>query len=226
MLFQLTAYRRTGKDYLFTNLPNVRTLGWVVYGPCGSNLKLPTKAVRMAFADKLKVMVCEHLGLDKIENPSKIHPILNVNHSMTSSEWLTSGSIDLLKDIPCNEVNLPYLNVKTLRHWLIEYGWEKKQNGNLRYFVDLIEKEVQDEIKRGNSVFITDTRYPYEVIDQSVTIRLFRSDVPIPPADDHSERSMDNYRCDYVLCLNNDEFEILKMAQPQYSEYVYCGILD
>lgn len=224
MLFQLTAFSLTGKDTLYKNLNNLQSLGWIVYGP-STKLLFPTKnARRIALADILKIMVIEELKMDQIENPSTVHPLIKVTKRMTAREWFEGGWADLLKDIPPEEVNLS-LQGKTFRQWLIDYGYEKKQKIKLTYFVDAIKEDVKKCLETNIHVFITDTRYPYEVFPEAVTIRLFRSDVPIADEKVHSERSMDNYKCSYVLCKNDEDFEILKKMQPQYSDYFCHGPL-
>lgn len=72
-------------------------------------------------------------------------------------------------------------------------------------------------------MFLTDRRYPYESEKGSITIRLFRSDVPIPDEKEDSERSMDTYKCDWVLCKTEEDFNILKEFQPQYKDFVPHG---
>jgi hypothetical protein len=226
MLFSLIAFSRTGKDTLYKNLKNLESLGWMVYAhPSERKLIFPTEnASRIALADKLKIMVCELLGMDKVENPSTIHPLITVTTKMSSKEWIENGWIDTLKDVPSNEVNLE-LQGKTVRDWLIDYGWEKKIRYGMTYFVDLVKEDVNKYLSENINVFITDIRYPYEILEGTTTIRLFRSDVRIAEESVHSERSMDNYTCSFVFCKNNSDFEILKQLQPQYKDYICQGPL-
>lgn len=80
-------------------------------------------------------------------------------------------------------------------------------------------------IQNGYTVVVTDNRYPYEIENKHpcITIRMFRLDVAIPPAQENSEHSMDTFKCDFVLCKSNEDFEILKKTMPQYNEYVYLA---
>lgn len=227
MLFSLVAYSLTGKDTLYKNIHQLEKLGWLVFGPNPNNeFVFPgNNACRIALADKLKFMVCLELGMDQIENPSSVHPSITATSKMSANEWVESGQADKLKDIPPSEVNLP-LQGKTFRQWLIDYGWEKKQNIALSYFVDLIAPEVSEKLSQNFNVFVTDTRYPYEVLPGAITIRLFRSDVPIADESVHSERSMDGYKCSYVFCKNQEDFEILNEKQSQYNGYICYGLLS
>lgn len=217
MLFQLIGYRQTGKDALYKNLDCLKPLGWQVYGL--HDFTLPTaNTCRIAFADKLKTIVCKELGMHEIDNPSTVYEKIIPTYSISIQEWIANGWIDIIKDLPPNEVNLP-LGGKTFRSWLIDYALEMKAKYSDNYFVDLVAKDVNNKLEQGINVFITDTRYPYEVLNNATTIRLFRSDVPIPV--DQSETSMDHYKCSYVFCKNDDDFEILCTLQPQYSDYKF-----
>lgn len=226
MLLQLVAYSGTGKDTLYKKINSLEKLGWMVYGPVGEiNLKFPTEdACRIALGDNLKLMVCQVLNMDKVEDPSTINSLIRVKTKMTPKEWVEGGYIDLLKDLHPNEVNLP-LEYKTVRQWLIDYGWEKKTKYGKTYFVDLVNEDVKNKLSKNIHVFITDTRYPYEVFENAITIRLFRSDVSISDESVDSERSMDKYKCSYVFCKNDEDFNILKDMQPQYKEYTNHGNL-
>lgn len=159
---------------MYSNIKDPDHLGWKVYSsPQSSNLKI-TDACRIAFADKLKIVVCELLKIDQVENPSSVHPLIKITEQMTSKQWVEKGYLDLLKDIPPEEVNLSTLNGKSVRRWLIDYGWNLKEVHGLSYFKDLVAEDVK---QLTTSVIITDTRYPYEMFTDSITIRLFRSDV-------------------------------------------------
>jgi len=221
MLIQLIANSGSGKDSLYKNLHCLENLGWRVYGT--NKIKFPiTNVCRIAFADKLKVMVCQELKMDQIDNPSLVHSLIQSTTKLTAQEWVENNWLDIIKDLPYQEVNLP-LQGKTFRSWLKDYADQKKEEFGPNYFVDLVAQDVFDKLKIGLNVFITDTRYPYEILSNSITISLFRSDVPI--VDTHSERSMDDYKCSYVFCKNDQDFEILCTMQPQYSDYNFQGLL-
>ena len=220
MIIQLIAYRGTGKDTLYNNITDPEHLGWKVYGPPQSKtLKIAT-AYRVAYADKLKFIVCDLLKLDKVENPSSVHPLIKPTQVMTSKEWVTGGHLDLLKDVSPEEINLSTLENKSVRRWLIDHGTYLKSIHGLNYFRDLIADEVSQIY---DTVIITDTRYLYEMFPDTISVRLFRSDVPIPDISEHSERSLDTYQCSYVFCKSDGDFRILAESQPQYKEYVYLG---
>lgn len=229
MLIQLIATTKTGKDSLYNSLHRIGDLGWRIYGI--TKLSLPiTNTCRIAFADKLKVMVCKEFGMDQIDNPISIfktfeggnYESIIPNTQISIQEWIENGWIDIIKDLPPQEVNLP-LQGKTFRSWLKDYADQKKEEFGPNYFVNLVADDVINKLKKDINVFITDTRYPYEVLSNSITIRLFRSDVPI--VNTHSERSMDDYKCSYVFCKNDSDFEILCTMQPQYVDYTFQGLL-
>jgi hypothetical protein len=221
MLIQLIATTKTGKDSLYKTLHSLGDLGWEVYG--NNKLCFPvTNTCRIAFADKLKIMVCKELKIDQIDNPSTVNESIIPTIKMSSQEWVENNWIDIIKDLSPQEINLP-LQGKTFRSWLENYADQKKKNFGFDYFINLVANDVNNKLKKNVNVFITDTRYPYEVFGNAVTIRLFRSDVPI--VNTHSERSMDNYKCSYVFCKNDKDFEILCTMQPQYMNYTFQGSL-
>ena len=221
MLLQLIAYSGSGKDSLYKNLHRLGDLGWRVYGT--DRLSLPiTNACRVAFADKLKAMVCKELQIDQIDNPSTVNERIIPMTQMLIQEWVENGWVDIIKDLPLKEVNLP-LQGKTFRSWLMDYADQKKKEFGPNYFVDLVVEDVTNKLEKGTNVFITDTRYPYEILHNAITIRLFRSDVPI--INTRSERSMDDYKCSYVFCKNDDDFKLLCTMQPQYTDYIFIDIL-
>ena len=218
MIVHLTAYKGTGKDTLFSNLHQLDELGWRLYASSDIHTTKISKPIRLAFADKLKMMVVEKLGLNLVEDLSTIHPSLPRIGPLSSEKWIEEGWLDKLKNIEIQGI--------TGRQWLIDYGTELKVKYGKKYFVKLIQKDVMKKLNESHTVFITDTRFPYEIFCNSTTIRLFRSDIPIPDENDISERSMDKYKCSHVLCKDNYSFDILKRLQPQYQNYSYYGKLS
>lgn len=206
-MFHLIAYRKTGKDYLVENLTHpekLENLGWKVYGLPGTQLQIPKGNVkRMAFADKLKEHVCQTLDL----------PL----------SFLTSGEFELYKDTSkeeCPPFLREILTHPSLREACIDWSNILREKYGKTYFVDLIRKDLIQAQAQNEVVFITDTRYPYEIFPNAISIRLFRKEVTIPPENILSEHSLDSFKSNFVLCKTDFDFLFLKEIQPQYKDFV------
>ena len=71
---------------------------------------------------------------------------------------------------------------------------------------------------------VTDHRFPHEMENpnpavQLVTLRLFRSAVPIPPADDLTEHANDHLLTDFLLVAPGDHDKAIELF-PQFKHYV------
>lgn len=73
---------------------------------------------------------------------------------------------------------------------------------------------------------VTDFRFPDEFYlfrsqwPELLTIRVFRMDVPIPPLDETSEHSLDNFLTDCLFVPTPDDFTAAVKQFPQYRDYV------
>lgn len=107
---------------------------------------------------------------------------------------------------------------KTYRDILIEHA-AYRRNQDPDYWVK--------QINIVGESMITDWRYPNELLYLSkhckaITIRLFRSEVPIPPSDVISEHQLDNTVTDFLLVPNEEDFEKACKIFPQYQNYHIC----
>lgn len=195
-----TGYRKTGKDSLYQELIGNRKYTWYVY--CNQNLhknynfSLFNETIRIGFADKLK----EEASL-KYNIPLHI-----------SDE-------DKDKKI--------YVHPKTkqlvsARDIYIEWG-KKRRNEDINYWVKKVEEQFVPEYNN----IITDWRFinEYEYLNERypfiTTIRLFRSDVPIPNYDIESEHNLDTFETDYLFLATPNDFDIALELFPQYSNFKY-----
>jgi hypothetical protein len=207
------AYRGTGKDTLAKTLidrdmPELKRLGWKVYGPA---LQPPPKfdlypPVRVALADTLKEELCDDLNIPR----SFVH----------------SGEFEQYKDLPRTECP-PFLEealrkagYPRCREAMIAMAKQRKEKYGSKYYVNLVQDKVERAHQNGQTILLTDIR-DHPDVRPGTSLRLFRSDIPIPPADDMSERRMDIYLADYVLCKSDPDLMAIQVLQPQYGQYVY-----
>jgi hypothetical protein len=198
MRYFASAFKGTGKDELYKGFSGKRPLselGWKVYSRDHDAFIVPIKPKRLALADELKLQVCERLQI-----PSAL---------------VETGLFDSLKE-------KAFVEGKSLRQHCIDLALEQKEKHGKMYFVDLIRDKISNAVE---DVVLTDNRYPYEVVEGVLTIRLFRKEVPIPPKTDQSERSMDDYSPDYLFVKDEEDLRIIREMCPQFIDYHLIRIL-
>ena len=198
--YAVIGYRRTGKDTLcsaFQGKRDLSELGWKVYSKSGVGFPgCPPSAKRVALADELKYLVCDHLNLDR--------------------SIVDSGEFDRTKDTRV-------VQGKTLRQWCIDLAHDYKRQYGKLFFVDTVSAFVRTD--PDSSYILTDCRYPFEVFPGWVTIRLFRKEVPIPPEDEDTERTMDSYPTDFLFVKDDQDYQKVLEISPQYKDYRFVGTL-
>lgn len=106
---------------------------------------------------------------------------------------------------------------KTYRDLLIEHAAYRRSQ-NIDYWVSKV------SIESDQNFMISDWRYVNEMLYLSphnpITIRLFRSEVPIPSYDIISEHQLDNIVTDFLLVTSESEFDKACELFPQYKSYV------
>jgi hypothetical protein len=168
----LSGYRRMGKDTLANAMVKHKSL----FVP-GYNYRFnrPLSSIggdflRLAFADELKLQVHHRLGLKQ-----------------------TLEETEKIKD-------LPLFDGRSLRDLYIEHG-KAMRDLNPNYWVDIIYQRILP----GHNYVISDWRFPTEhrrLVElgvNTITLRLHRSGVDIPPPDIESEHALDNYRFDVIV---------------------------
>ena len=199
MKYLVCGYKRTGKDYLFKMFNNEIDFNWVVYTKPNSDkefginddnrINKDNRINRVGFADALREEV-------------------NNLYDVRSDE-----DYDVLKEMVIKDG-------RTYRDLLIEHA-AFRRNQNIDYWISLASKDIISK----NDVMITDWRYPNEVdyllnLDLKITtIRVFRSEVPIPPVEMISEHQLDDIVTDFLLVPEN-EFNKACEIFPQYKSYV------
>jgi len=201
----LTAYRRTGKDYFAAILQGkqVPHFKWLAYRPPnvqGVKLKIqPYK--QMSYAKALKIETSN---------------IFEIPEFVSDAE----------KDVP-QYIHKDTGALVSARDLYIEIG-AKRRAQSLDYWVKFVCDDY-DQSPPETVAVITDWRFPNELLytrqrytapEDVVTVRLFRSDVPIPPADVDSEHSLDAEATDILLVPSHEDFVVAKTLFPQYSDYV------
>ncbi len=106
---------------------------------------------------------------------------------------------------------------KTYRDILIEYAAYRRDQ-DIDYWV----KQVS--LTPGQNYMVTDWRYKNEVEFLQkrgfvTTIRVYRSEVPVPGKDVISEHSLDNECTDFLLISPSEKFEEVCKLFPQYTGY-------
>jgi len=196
-------YKRTGKDELCRMFNMEDIFRWSVYRHPDVNQdsgKFVVEAVnRISFADKLRADV------------NKI--------------WNIDNSIDY-ESIREKEI----VDGKTYRDLLIEHAAVKRAD-NPDYWI--IQAADWEDVK-GN-IMITDWRYENELSYlkriQNInvtTIRVFRSEVSVPPFNVISEHQLDGVFTDYLLVPHentDEEFNQAKSVFPQYRNYIPAEIV-
>lgn len=202
-------YRRTGKDTFFTKLSSDKQIKsastidlfrWRIYKqPTALNRSLDytLKYQRTAFADSLKEEAAVVYGIP-VNVPDDEKDVKQFIHYRT-------GDLVSSRDIH------------------IEWGGIRRSE-DPDYWCKEAFKRV--EFDKGCCV-VTDWRYhneaeythhSYDVI----TVRLYRSDVPVPDPRIESEHNLDNYRTDFLLLRDDVDGEYEKAVEifPQYIGYV------
>lgn len=246
LIYLVCGYKTTGKDTLFKQLIKRSDIpfNWIVYvDPSKNTPKFnPNKLShleRRALADELKKEIVEMLMKD---HESKLYLFSITDYLLkTNSEnkniTLTEISKDISKmadfisplmtfKIPtiddyieilnkCKEI--PLFDGKSFRDLCIEHA-AFRRNQKQTYWSDLIFSNIK------SSIMCTDWRnLDEEKVARSKsevrTIRVYRSDVPVPPMDDKSEHSLDNITTDYFLVRSEEEFKKGCEIFPQYKSY-------
>ncbi len=205
MIHLVCGYRRTGKDTLVKMFNGEEEFNWVVYKNPNNKVRFQIINVdRVGFADAIRREVNQMLDLSEI-----------VDYNTFKEVVIRDG--------------------KTYRDFLREHG-AYRRNQDVNYWVCRAAdwEDLTDEV-----IMITDWRFVNELeylknrgLDigglDIVTIRLFRSEVPIPPDGIVSEHQLDNTTTDFLLLPKTNtgfEFERACSLFPQYKNYIKHDIL-
>jgi hypothetical protein len=190
----LCGYRGTGKDTLFTEWEQGR-FPWKVYRSRLSEqlgFPIPLAPVRVAFADPLKQEVAEQYGVP-IDAPKE------------EKLWRNEAG-----------------ELVSARDLYIAWGaYRRSQDPN--YWC---KKGAELVMKAPGTAVVTDWRFVNEgmYFDERfpdlITVRLFRSAVPIPPEDIESEHQLDGATTDYLLVTSQEDFAAAVEQFPQYRDYI------
>jgi hypothetical protein len=190
----LCGYRGTGKDTLFTEWEQGR-FPWKVYRNPSSEqpgLTIPLSPVRVAFADPLKQEVAERYGVP-------------INAPKEAKLWVSEITGDLV----------------SARDLYIAWGaYRRSQDPD--YWC---KKGAELVMKAPGTAVVTDWRFVNEGMyfdkrfPDLITVRLFRSAVPIPPEDIESEHQLDGATTDYLLVTSQEDFSAAVEQFPQYRDY-------
>lgn len=194
MIYLVAGYKGSGKDTLYLQVSGKKQFNWMIYRRPGSKkLDFLPNIKRVAFADPLKRTVIEYL---------QKHYDSNI-----TLEYCESHKEDKVYD------------GKSYRDYCIEEGRVKREI-NINHWCELALLDYDS----SKNYMITDFRFTNEYdysssIDKCITIRVYRSCVPIPDKHIESEHALDNFETDYLLVLSEDEFRESIKLFPQYKFY-------
>ncbi len=199
----LCGYKTTGKDSIFIKITQNVGYQWRVYSSCDVNLKEFSNASRLAFADLLKHEVsCQYNIPSYIPDSEK-----------EKKQFVHDGVL-----VSARDLYIKWANIK--RDEDIDY-WVKKAYDN----VDEEQNIIVTDLRQHNELNYT---HHSKLFNNITTMRLFRSEVPIPPLNISSEHQLDDLVTD-IICipeqyddeLNAREFELCIQQFPQYNNYTY-----
>lgn len=213
-ILQICGYRRTGKDKFYDiisgNCDNNR-FKWRIYRDPDENRSFvesgKIKYVKKSFASELKNEASSVYNI-----PAKIS---DNDKDLKQFKHYKTGQLVSARDI------------------YIEWGkYRRSQDINYwceKVLVSIISENIDDTLRYiiTDWRFLNEDNYIANKYHDRMTIRLFRSDVPIPDKNEESEHQLDNYKTDFLLIRDdlNDEFGKAIEIFPQYKEYIQCGFL-
>ena len=190
MIFELIAYTKTGKDTLVKTLNSRKNNfeSWLVYS---QSEDWPDKRdwIRLALADALKREVCMKHKISYEEDKKDIKNII------------LDGKIISFRDL-CIKVG--------------------KETGDKQKW----SKMILEQIDPNKNYIITDLRFKHEIdclhdyweknhIEYK-TVRLFNSNVQIPPSNIISEHELDEFKTDFLLVKKEEDIQKFS----QYHDFV------
>jgi len=108
---------------------------------------------------------------------------------------------------------------KTYRDFLIDHGGFRRSQ-DVNYWVKQVLPMVTDESMITDWRFVNELLYLQTNLVTITTIRLFRSEVPIPPMNIDSEHNLDNTVTDFLLVTDEQEFVKACEIFPQYKNFI------
>lgn len=203
-IIQLIAYKQTGKDTFYKHLKNgnLMDLGYRCFVGDDFVKRMRRKEFkRVSFADRLKSIVTTKLQLKEYAD------YLEFNKDLDPREFPPE-----IRD---------RMEGMTFREWCIDMADDVKRRFGEKYFVNYVEGVIHRLIDDGVTPVITDTRFPFEIFPNSLTVRLFREG--IERLDIPSETSLDDYKCDVLLLrgsMNNNLYDDYLEVDVDYVFYV------
>lgn len=207
----ISGYRQHGKDYFYNSLINGNIneeydiyLNENSYISCLAILNFSKKRyVRIAFADILKEYLAGVFGMD-----------VNELNGMKSIQISAEHRSKYLGELP---------NKSTYRDAMIHLGLYMRNKGGEDFWVNA----AVDSIKIGDTEIpiVTDFRFPSEIKygeltrRRVITLRVHRNDVEIPPLNDISEHSLDNYPFDLIAIPRGEKLHRIDNGCIYYKIY-------
>ena len=239
------AYRRTGKDTLFklveagckiqdANIIPEKTT-YLIYA--SEDAKIPSyrrSITRVSFADAVKVIVCQNLGL--IGGFQKYEDVkdMPIGHIRTGTHGqcirfdtkVTEDEAKYLQTLPRPLIDNK-VEALTLRQYYINHAMAKRAEDPDIWARTAYAPYIEMLSKRRDipDLFSTDTRFTNEVklakaqFLHVTTTRIYRSCVPVPPTSEASEHELDTLATNYLFVTDPEEFRKALTLFPQYRDY-------
>ena len=218
----ICGYKGTGKDTLCKQLnhdPDTEKFNWVILRRPDSDAKLFNfeHCSRVALADALKEDCGIQYGVGANWDDRKNVSLIGL---------ITDTGMPLPDEL-INKIRIMVGETTVRALWIYHGNTMRTYNEN--HWVD----EAIDTAHKidSNRVAVTDFRFENEAQHWSkycgpvTTCRVFRKDVPIPPADYPSEHSLDKLETDLVLVPQEnflEESAALISNFPFYEQYIMC----
>ena len=214
MIQMVCGYKRTGKDCLLRMFNNELPFQWLVYG---KNKQFQIhKSNRVSFADNLK---------KEVNYIYKIQPTGDPDEFKEKVVYGDKTYRDLLI------LHAEYRRNQDINYWVKNAtNWNTINFGNT---TNLNNTKILDNT--NTNIMITDWRYinEFEWLKKynPITIRVFRSKVPIPPNNVISEHQLDNVLTDFLLVPNQEDYINACKIFPQYNNFtlyepVLCNMFN
>lgn len=203
-------YRRTGKDTLYQKLsnPNQENSGfsWKIYQHPDRIREVFDKEslyIRTAFADSLKIEAGNEYNIPVM--------IADADKDIKQFTHYKTGDMVSARDI--------YIEWGAIRRSQDPDYWCKAA-------LNLSNSTENTWIVVTDWRFQNESEYVLNNFTDTITCRLYRSDIPEPDVHIESEHQLDSYATDLLLVRNDDEFKRTAIKFPQYFEYVPTGTVE
>ena len=191
-IYLVCGYRGTGKDTLYKQMIGLMDFNWSIY-------RSPT------YRSSTTSAIFEKSPLKRIAFADAL-----------KQEVVKTLNLPSNYDVDDNKNTV--IQGKTFRQHCIDIGADARQK-DINHWCKLAFNGTNDD-----PIMVTDWRFPNEkkycdTLGDIITIRVYRSTVPIPPENEISEHSLHDVQTDFLL-VADDEKNTVFQRFPQYTGYL------